>query len=83
MTWGICNVQGRLDTVRHPAEAESLVETSLHIFWEVSASLRLLTLNLLLYLIDISSEICDIQTICTIAEISVRDEAHSDRQTFI
>lgn len=82
VTWGVCDVESRLDAVFLPAEAEGFVKSSLDIFWEVTTSICRLLLDVCFDECNIIGKVSNIKTI-GVLDVTVGDKANSDFETTV
>ena len=83
MSWGIRDVESGFYAVGLPTQTKGLIEATLHIFREVSSSHRRLTLNLLLDSIDICGEVRNIESLISLAIVSVRNKGDTHGQPLV
>ena len=83
MTWCISDMESGLNAIFLPTQAESLVITTLNVFWHITTTHSSLLLNFLLYLIDVRGKISDIESLSTFSKVSVCDKANADSQALV
>lgn len=83
VAWSVSDMERHLHAIVSPFEAESLVETTLNIFREVTSTSSRLLVDISLNEVDIAREIGHVEALFAILYIPVGDKGDVNRETSI